>query len=152
MLKKLRGDGTVIIYDSHWEEGQKLSDYIPVLKYADFFTPNDKEAMALTETQTAEEALRALSEYTKNPIVKVGKNGCIAKIGGEIMSFPTIKANTVDTTGAGDNFLTGLCYGIYHKLPLEQCIRLANIAGALSTEACGCFEARYDLNDWRENL
>lgn len=150
VLKKLHADGTVILYDSHWEEGQTLADYIPTLRYADFFTPNNKEAMALTETDSAEEALRVLSEYTKNPIVKVGKKGCIAEINGEIRYFPTIDVNTVDTTGAGDNFLTGLCFGIYHKFPLEKCIRLANVAGALSTEASGCFAAEYDLNDWSE--
>lgn len=148
IVKKLSADGTKILYDSHWEEGQKLSDYIPIISYADYFTPNDKEAMALTGTDTAEDALNVLAEYTRCPIVKVGKRGCIAKLGGEIKAFPALPAKTVDTTGAGDNFLTGLCFGVYHGLPAEECIRLANIAGARSTEASGCFTAEYDLNDY----
>lgn len=148
VVKKLHDDGAIIVYDSHWEEGQSIFDYIPILQYADFFTPNDKEAMALTDTDNAEDALSVLSEYTKNPIVKTGKDGCIAKINDEIIHFPTLKTEAVDTTGAGDNFLAGLTFGIYHNLPVEKCIALANIAGALSTTAYGCYNAQYDLNDY----
>lgn len=150
VVKRLKSDGAVLLYDSHWEEGQSLADYIPIIKHADFFTPNDKEAMALTGTDTAEDALTALSEYTKCPIVKVGKRGCIAKLGGEIKSFPAYPAKTVDTTGAGDNFLTGLAFGICHGFSAERCIRLANFAGAKSTEAHGCYAAEYDLNKYSE--
>lgn len=147
VAKKLKRDGTKILCDAHWEEGQTLSDYIPVIKHADFFTPNDKEAMFLTDTETPEEALVKLSEYTKNPIVKTGADGCIAIIGGEIKLFPTAAVKTVDTTGAGDNFLAGLAFGVYKNLPAEQCIRLANFAGARSTEGRGCYAADYDLNE-----
>lgn len=150
VVKKLHNEGSVIVYDSHWEEGQSLSDYIPILRYVDFFTPNDKEAMALTDTDNAEDALLALCEYTKNPIVKTGKNGCIAIINGKIVQFPTLDVKTVDTTGAGDNFLTGLVFGMCHGLPYEKCIELANIAGSLSTTRAGCYAAKYDLNDYLE--
>lgn len=150
VVKKLHNDGSVVIYDSHWAEAQTLDDYKAIIKHADFFTPNDKEAMALTDTNNAEDALRVLSNYTRNPIVKLGKNGCIAKIHGEIMHFPAFDVKAVDTTGAGDNFLTGLTFGICHRLPLEKCVQLANTAGALSTAANGCFAAEYDLNDYLE--
>lgn len=150
VIKRLHNDGSVVIYDSHWVEGQTLDDLKPVIKYADFFTPNDKEAMALTQTDNAKDALLELCACTKNPIVKTGKNGCIAKINGEIIHFPPFSAKTVDTTGAGDNFLTGLTFGICHRLSLEKCIELANIAGALSTTAHGCFAAEYNLNDYIE--
>lgn len=150
VVKKLHNDGTAVVYDSHWVEGQTLDDYKAIIKYADFFTPNDKEAMALTDTNNAEDALRVLLDYTRNPIVKTGKNGCIAKIHGDIVHFPAPAVKSLDTTGAGDNFLTGLTFGICHRMSLERCVELANIAGALSTTANGCFAARYDLNDYLE--
>ena len=148
ILKKLQADGTKTVYDVHWEEGQTLDDHKAVLRYADMFTPNDKEAMFLTNTDTPEDALRVLCEYTKQPIVKIGKKGCCTMIDGEIQYFPAGEATPIDKTGAGDNFLAGLVFGMYHKLPVGECIRLANIAGALSTEAHGCFSAKYDLNDY----
>ena len=58
--------------------------------------------------------------------------------------LPGLKFNTIDPTGAGDNFLTGLIYGLYHELPLVDCIRYGNIMGGLCTEVLGCF--RWDLN------
>lgn len=106
--------------------------------------------MTLTSTDNPEDALMALCEYTKNPIVKTGKNGCLAKINGKIVHFPALDVKTVDTTGAGDNFLTGLVFGICNAMPYEKCIELANIAGSLSTTAIGCFSAKYDLNDYLE--
>lgn len=148
VAKRLHSDGKILIYDSHWAEGQTLADYIPIIRHADFFTPNAKEAMYLTETETPEEALSALKKYTRCPIVKTGKSGCIAKLDGELKRFPAIPADTVDTTGAGDNFLCGLAFGIYHGQSAEKCIELANIAGSLSTEGCGCFAAQYDLNKY----
>ncbi len=148
VLKKLKADGTLIVYDSHWVENQTLSDIQNIIKYADFFTPNDKEAMALTNTATPTEALKAMSYHTKNPIVKTGKNGCLAIINSEIVNFPAPNVDCVDTTGAGDNFLAGLTFGLYRELPKEKCIELANIAGALSVTKKGCYSAKYDLNKY----
>lgn len=148
VVKRLKDEGHIIVYDSHWEEGQTLDDYIPVIKYADYFTPNDKEAMALTKTDSARDALLALCSCTENPIVKTGANGCLAKIDGEVVHIPAMSVNAADTTGAGDNFLSGLVFGICKKLPMKKCIELANTAGALSVAAPGCFNAQYDLNEY----
>ena len=148
VLEKLKKNGTIIVYDSHWVENQTVNDIKDIIKYADFFTPNDKEAMALTDTENAKDALKSLTEYTKNPIVKTGKNGCIAFIDNKIVNFPAPKVKCVDTTGAGDNFLAGLIFGIYRNLPIEKCVELANIAGTLSVTEKGCYSAKYDLNNY----
>ena len=47
----------------------------------------------------------------------------------------------VDTTGAGDNFITGVVYGLIHDLPLEKCLRLGNVFAGKSITAVGCFGA-----------
>lgn len=39
VVKKLAREGTKIVYDTHWEEGQTLEDHLPILRLADFFTP-----------------------------------------------------------------------------------------------------------------
>ncbi len=147
VLKALKEDGTKIVYDVHYEEGLTAESISEILKYVDFFTPNAKESMELTKTKTPEDALLVLCDYTKQPIVKIGKNGCLTKIGKDIRYFISPNVNCVDTTGAGDNFLAGLVYGIYKNESLENSIKLANIAGAYSTEAFGCYDFYYDLND-----
>ena len=70
VVKKLAREGTKIVYDTHWEEGQTLEDHLPILRLADFFTPNDKEAMLLTDTDSPQAALDALCNYTAQPIVR----------------------------------------------------------------------------------
>ena len=130
---------------THWEEGQTLDDHLPILRLADFFTPNDKEAMLLTGTDSPQAALDALCNYTAQPIVKVGKDGCITRIHGKTEHFPAGEATPVDKTGAGDNFLAGLVFGVYHGCSVAECIQLANIAGGKSTETFGCYDAPYDL-------
>lgn len=147
VLKTLHQDGTKIVYDVHWQEGQTLEKYKEVLKYVDIFTPNAKEAMTLTKTTTPEDALMCLVNYTNQPIVKLGKNGCCTKIGRNVRYFIAPNVKCVDTTGAGDNFLAGLVFGMYKGKNIEECIKLANIAGALSTTEYGCYGAHYDLND-----
>lgn len=147
VLKTLSDEGTKIVYDVHLEEGQTVETISSILKYVDFFTPNAKEAMILTKTKTAEEALLVLCDYTNQPIVKIGKNGCLTKIGKDIRYFISPNVDCVDTTGAGDNFLAGLVFGLYKEKTLEESIKLANIAGAYSTEAFGCYDYYYDLND-----
>lgn len=143
--EKIGPGGTKIVYDTHWEEGQTLEDHLPILRLADFFTPNDKEAMLLTGTDSPQAALDALCNYTAQPIVKVGKDGCITRIHGKTEHFPAGEATPVDKTGAGDNFLAGLVFGVYHGCSVAECIQLANIAGGKSTETFGCYDAPYDL-------
>lgn len=87
VLKKLKNDGVKILCDSHWDEGQTIEDYIHIIKHADFFTPNDKEAMFLTHTETAEEALKALSEYTRNPIVKTVRTAVLRLSTAKLRAF-----------------------------------------------------------------
>lgn len=141
-VKRLHEDGTTLVYDVGWTPGMKLSDYEHILKYVDFFTPNDKEALQLTDTDNCAAALRALGEVVKTPIIKLGEQGCLALVNGRPLLVPAVEGLKVkDTTGAGDNFLTGLVYGIYNGCDLETCMKYANVFGGYSTTEQGCYKA-----------
>ena len=43
-----------------------------------------------------------------------------------------------DSTGAGDAFLAGLMYGLYHGYPFADCVRFGNITGGKSVTGVGC--------------
>jgi sugar/nucleoside kinase (ribokinase family) len=94
--------------------------------------------------EASAEALMAFG--TPRLIVTDGANGGIAaerqKEGSVVhWRFPAIALETVvDTTGAGDAFRAGLCWGVLQKedpWPLSSLIRFANAAAALHCQVLG---------------
>lgn len=148
VAEKLHRDGTLLVFDVGWHDDLDIHDYKELLKSVDYFTPNEKEALKMTGCDTVEDALRCLQQYVSCPIVKTGKTGCVAFDGRDFVRAAAVDSlQAVDTTGAGDNFLTGLVYGLYHDLPLQRYMQIANITGGLSTTGLGCFGCRYTRSD-----
>ena len=148
IIPQLKANGSIIVFDVGWSEDLSLTKYEKVLKYVDYFTPNDKEAMKMTGTNTVEESLKVLSRYVSYPVVSCGKKGCMTILNENIICLDIPEnINAVDTTGAGDNFMAGLIYGIYKEMSLQDCIKFANCTGALSTTGYGCYGAAYTKED-----
>lgn len=146
VVKKLHTDGTILLYDIGWTPGMQLSDYADILQYVDYFTPNEKEARQLTGEEKLEDALRKLGEAVKTPVVKCGAAGCVALDAGEILQAPAIDLfQPVDFTGAGDNFMAGVLYGVYQGWPLVRCLQMGNVFGGYSTTQMGCYKAGLTL-------
>ena len=142
VYRRLKNEGTIMVLDFGWDDELCYEKYGELLDIADYYTPNRKEALKLTGKSTPAEAARELKKYFKNVIVKVDKDGCLGIDGdGEffVPSFPQFKA--VDSTGAGDAFLAGLCYGIYYDKPLRECIKLGNLTGGKAVTAVGALTA-----------
>lgn len=49
-----------------------------------------------------------------------------------------------DSTGAGDAFLAGLMYGLYHAKPITQSIAYGNVTGGACVQQLGCLTAFVD--------
>ncbi len=151
LLEAFKSNGATIVFDVGWSEELSVEKYKEILHYVDYFTPNDKEAMKMTGTSSVEEALRVLSNYVRYPVVSCGGNGCMAMIDGQIYQVDVPGTfDAVDLTGAGDNFMAGLIYGIYKDYEPLKCLQLANCTGALSTTGMGCYGRAYSLNDVME--
>ena len=80
--------------------------------------------------------------------LKLGRQGALLATGKGKRQFPIFQVDTVDTTGAGDSFSSGLIYAYHHKLDLETAGTLASALGALATTVYG---GGLDL-DWRPRL
>ncbi|MDF2986200.1 MAG: carbohydrate kinase family protein [Eubacterium sp.] len=148
LIPRIKENGSTVVFDVGWSEELSVEKYREVLKHVDYFTPNDKEAMKMTGTSTVEESLQVLSKYVKHTIISCGKKGCMTLEGDRIFHVEVpdgIKA--VDTTGAGDNFMAGLIFGIYRGQALLDCMKMANCTGALSTTGLGCYGAKYTAED-----
>lgn len=153
VVKRLHAEGTVLLYDIGWTPGMRLADYADILRHVDFFTPNEKEARQLTGEEKLEDALRKLGEAVKTPMVKCGAAGCIALNKGEILRVPAVdRFTSVDFTGAGDNFMAGLLFGVYQGWPLLRCMQMGNVFGGYSTTQPGCYKAGLTLPQAMEFL
>jgi len=148
LIHQFKKNGSSIVFDIGWSEDLKLDDYKSLLSVVDYFTPNDKEALKMTGAKTVEESLHILAKYVRYPVVSCGKDGCKTIIKGKILHIPVPKQiEAIDMTGAGDNFMAGLIYGIYMDMDPINCIRFGNCTGALSTTGLGCYGRDYRLEE-----
>lgn len=139
VYEKLKEDGTVLVFDCGWDDDLSMEKYGKYLKIADYYTPNRKEALKITGTNTSEEAAKVLSKYFDKVLIKLDKDGCLGYENGEFFTVKPIEnIKAVDSTGAGDAFLAGFIYGLYHKKTFRESIMLGNVTGGKCVGSVGC--------------
>lgn len=142
VYKKLKSEGTVMVLDMGWDDGLTFEKYSELLSIADYYTPNQKEALKITGCNNAKDAAYALKKYFDKVVVKVDKDGCIGIDGDEYFFCPSLEQyKNVDSTGAGDAFLAGFTYGLFHDYRLKDCIEFGNITGGKAVTAVGALSA-----------
>lgn len=142
VYKKLKSEGTLMVLDMGWDENMSVEKYSDLLDTADIYTPNRKEALRITGAANENDAADALKKYFDRVIVKVDKDGCIGIDNGERFFVKSVeKFKNKDSTGAGDAFLAGLCYGLFYDCPLKDCIEFGNITGGKAVTAVGALSA-----------
>lgn len=70
-------------------------------------------------------------------VVTMGEEGSIGLEGEKLVRQPPLQVQTVDTTGAGDVYLGGYCYGLLQGWPLERCMQVASATAGLSCQELG---------------
>jgi sulfofructose kinase len=104
--------------------------------------------LALTGRNDPESALRALRRQHDGVLcVTLGSHGALALDGDRAIHVPAFHIHAVDTTGAGDVFRGGFIYGLLQRWPIEQVLRVANAAAAVSCTRLGALSGVPDLAD-----
>ncbi|MDD6728403.1 MAG: carbohydrate kinase family protein [Eubacteriales bacterium] len=138
VYKKLKIEGTILVLDTGWDDELSFEKYGDYLETADFYTPNRKEAMQITGENTPEKAAWALKKYFDKVVVKVDADGCIGIDGDDYFFVKSVEEfKNVDSTGAGDAFLSGFIYGLFYDKSLKDCIELGNITGGKAVTEVG---------------
>jgi len=120
---------------------QKLDDEL--LSLLDILTPNETEAELLTgievkDVESAKKAGKALLEKgLEIVIVTLGSEGALLVTKNVTKLIKGFKVEAVDTTAAGDTFNGTLAVGIAEGKDMEDAIKFANGAGALSVTKLG---------------
>lgn len=152
LFPELHQAGCRVSLDVGWHEFWLTDpDNEIILREADLFFPNEREAALMTGQTDPEEMLRSfIRKGARNIALKLGAAGAILCWGGELMRCPPFPVNPVDTTGAGDCFDAGFIHAWLNGASPEQCLRTAAICGALSTRGLGgitSFPVREELED-----
>lgn len=148
VYKKLHEEGTILVLDTGWDDEMSFEKYNDYLEIADYYTPNQKEALKITGEDTPLKAAWALKKYFDKVIVKVDKDGCIAIDGDEEFFVKSIdEFHNVDSTGAGDAFLAGLIYGIFNDYPLKDCVLFGNLTGGKAVTQVGALSGWLTLDE-----
>lgn len=107
-----------------------------VMEYVDIVFANEEEAKAFTQ-KSPEKALDALAEIAEIAVVKIGAKGSFIKKGNDKYRVGVVKANSIDTTGAGDLYASGFLYGLSKNLPLDTCGRIGAVLSGKVIEVIG---------------
>jgi len=125
--KKRKKNITIAIENPPMVETNSKKLIALVKKYADFVFLNEDEANALFGTRAVEKAGRKKSGKISNSLLekklallkpsaliylKKGEKGSFLFHKGRKWHVPALKANAIDTTGAGDAYAAGTLYGL----------------------------------------
>lgn len=125
-------------------EGRWSSDIQLLLRYVDVFLPNERELCKLAQTGDVEKAAETFSTKVRVLVVKRGSQGALARVGKEVFAAVPPMVDVVDPVGAGDTFDAGFIHQFIRGARVEECLKFANIVGALSVTRAGGTEAFCD--------
>ena len=115
-----------------------------VNNYVNIVFANEQEALALTGMEP-ENALHYIAERCEIAVVKIGAKGAYIQRGDEIVTIPPMKADVVDTTGAGDMWAAGFLAGLVKGENLQKCGMMGAIVAKNIIEVMG---AKMDDERW----
>lgn len=114
--------------------------------YVDIVFANEEEAKAFTGKEDPGEALDEIAKDAEIAIVKLGKNGSLVKFKDKEYTIAPIKANSIDTTGAGDLFASGFLYGLIHDMGMDKCGQIGSLLAGTVIENIG---AKINSHQWK---
>ncbi|MGM0846583.1 MAG: aminoimidazole riboside kinase [Bacillota bacterium] len=163
-----KDNGMMVSYDPNlrlglWDTEENARTTIEsMLDQADFLKISEEELAFITGESDFEAGLEKIKSYNiPLMIVTMGAEGChvFAKDGRR--HVPAMKVQAVDTTGAGDAFVSGMLYQLHEHeggietLTIEKAAAMASFAavsGALAASTKGAMTALPTLDEVRRHL
>ena len=137
IFRQAKSQNMMVVCDmTKCKNHEKVSDLNESLKYIDYLIPNEEEILLFTGCDSIEEACdMLLIAGVKNVLVKCGSRGCF--MGSEKRYISGKVVECVDTTGAGDSFVSGFISKLLENKSIEECIAFANECGSACVQKVG---------------
>ena len=117
---------------------KRAAEMEKLLPYVDWFLPNDAEAAVLTGQTDPLEAIRVFRSWGAHGlVVTLGERGAVGVFENECWRCNAYPWQTVDPSGAGDAFASGLITGIANGWEFPRSLVYASALGASATRAIG---------------
>lgn len=138
-LQLARQKGKITSMDVAWDStGRWLSLIRPCLPHLDYFIPSHNEATAMTGLTDLDEIADFFqNEGVTNVIIKLGELGSYVRTPSRTFRCSIFSVPVVDTTGAGDSFVSGFLAGLARDWSLEQCVELGTAIAAFCIQEVG---------------
>jgi sulfofructose kinase len=138
LARLARACGAEVMIDVESTVGIDPSSLRRVLAAVDIASFNRDGFIAAAGEQPTADSVRRLLGYGPHTIVvTLGAQGALAAMAGRVARRPGYCVQVVDTTGAGDTFNAAFLSATLAGIALEQRLRFANAAAALSVTGMG---------------
>lgn len=131
------------------------------LSHCDILKISDNEILWLTGETNFDKAIKIIQEKYNIPLIflSLGKNGSKAYTNDKSVYSASVKANTIETTGAGDTFFGSVLgkileYGWkeYSITELQEILKFANTSASIITERKGALKVMPDLKEIKNRM
>ncbi|KHF41761.1 aminoimidazole riboside kinase [Halalkalibacter okhensis] len=167
-VKRAKESGLLISYDpnlrlSLWSGAKQARETIlSMFAEADVVKISEEELEFLTGEKELEKGISKLSSYhIPALIVTFGAEGSYVHVNGDTIHIPAMKVETIDTTGAGDAFVSGVLYNLNEEegdvLQIsterwKEILTFASVSGALAASTRGAMTALPSMAEVKEYL
>lgn len=167
-VRLAKENGIIVSYDpnlrlSLWNDEDIAKETIlAMMSEVDVVKISEEELEFLTGETDMDAGIAAMKSYNIPVLViTLGEKGSYAVVKGEKAYTPAMKVEAVDTTGAGDAFVSGLLYclneyvGTISNLTVEVVAKMtafASVSGALAASEKGAMTALPTIEKVREHL
>ncbi|MGC2869078.1 aminoimidazole riboside kinase [Proteus vulgaris] len=163
-IKNIKESGSLLSFDINlrpqmWRDHEEMREVIDNYAHkADILKLSEDELTWMTQEVTLNNALKKLEDYpARLKVITQGSKGCLVLTPNTQVAFSAFIVECIDTTGAGDAFMSGLLaalaeYGFAEdESYLSKIVTQAAACGALATTKKGAIAAapsRKKLHDF----
>lgn len=91
VYKKLKAEGTILVLDTGWDEELSYKKYEELLITADYYTPNQKEAMQISGCSNPKDAALSLQKYLKGLLLSWTETAAWELTAAKCLSAPRLR-------------------------------------------------------------